>query len=84
MITTTTQEDPMPATLPTTTTQALEVSGEYLARATQLHLEDCPGANLAINYLALALAQMELAGLTDGTHLINMVAHLLGWEDMPY
>jgi hypothetical protein len=56
----------------------------YLARASELHMEDCPEANQALDNLAMALAGMEEAGLHDDTHLLNMVAHLLGWQAMPF
>jgi hypothetical protein len=103
-MTTTTQEDTMTSSLPTTqptsdmdwvaklelrpTTQpmshGLQVQATYLARASQLHLEDSPEANEALDLLASALAGMELAGLHDDTHLLNMVAHMLGWDTMPF
>jgi hypothetical protein len=83
MTTTTTQEAHMAATQ-TTTQVDPDLATDYLVLANQLHLEDSPEANQAIDRLAIALAGMEQAGLTDGTHLINMVAHMLGWQDMPY
>jgi len=61
-----------------------QVLDQYQARATQLHQKDSPEANQAIDTLASALAGMELSGLHDDTHLINLVAHLLGCSEMPY